>query len=280
MKKDQPRAKCVFCNIERKLSKEHILPEWLINNNVISKKQDYYFEHDIVFNNLGGIPKESEKIKKQGYLGNNKRRIVCIVCNGGWISQLQSDNQEVLTALIKGEEVNLDNYSRGLLYKWIVMTSIIVSFSSANRILTRKHANYFYESSYIFPNPIVYIGRYSGPHRIRRTNLCGYVGDEKLGVEVEQNIQFVSITLGKLFIQMAFCLDNAYQPYISRRFEPYLYLLYPPLQGSMNNFYKSSSIDHFTAKLIQERFQIEKSDPNEQAEIISEKLKDFLSMGD
>lgn len=280
MKKKQPRNTCVFCHIERKLSEEHILPEWLINNNVIPRNQEFFFEHDFSFDNLGSIPSDSEKRRRQGYLGNKRRRVVCVECNGGWMSKLQKDNKEVLTALIRGDQVDLDKFSTARLYQWIVMTAFVVSFASANRVLTREHANCFYKSGHILPGPIIYIGRYEGPHKIRRNNVCGYYGAITPGVKNMQNIQFVSITLGKLFIQLAFSTRPEVQPYVSKRFEPFLYLLFPPLYGPKNNFYKHLPIDHFTAKLIQERLHIEPQVGVMQDIVIQNKYDDFRAKGD
>ncbi len=136
---------CIFCG-GGPSSKQHIIPDWL--QNVIPRTTDG--RHTLeTHHNYDDVNKKYNTTKfsayKQGHPGTQKKRKVCIPCNGGWMSKVEDTAKPLLTKLILNETVSLTLAQQALIAKWAVMTTIMAEYvNPENRATPKGDREYFY----------------------------------------------------------------------------------------------------------------------------------------
>ncbi len=116
-------GKCIFCG-GGNLSKEHFWPEWasaLLPNYPINQHVEQLFTFTEV-TKLTGPP---EVRSKPGYVWTKKIRAVCVPCNTGWMSTLETAVQPILTPLIATQPHTLTVSSMHVLAKWIALKIMV-----------------------------------------------------------------------------------------------------------------------------------------------------------
>jgi hypothetical protein len=119
----KPPGKCIFCG-GGNLSKEHFWPEWasaLLPNYPINQHVEQLFTFTEV-TKLNGPPKVRSK---PGNLWTKKIRAVCASCNNGWMSNLETAVQPILTPLIATRPHTLTVNSMNVLAKWIALKIMV-----------------------------------------------------------------------------------------------------------------------------------------------------------
>ncbi|TCR04077.1 hypothetical protein [Neorhizobium sp. JUb45] len=98
----KPQGKCIFCG-GHGLTKEHVMPKWIRPLLARFGETPNHFrfrtgQAQIPFTNITSITPNI--IPKQGYFLNQRLRVVCAKCNGGWMSGQESEAKPILSALI------------------------------------------------------------------------------------------------------------------------------------------------------------------------------------
>jgi hypothetical protein len=133
--------KCLFCGSAQRLSKEHIIPQWLLRELGLTDQQ-LMMSHTSVF----GVTK-SQRTHRFMRLVN---AMVCKKCNSGWMSALEVSVQDSITKLM-----HLDDRSaiRSLaedyktIAKWSFKTAIMLNYpTNYRRIVPEEHFHSLYQS--------------------------------------------------------------------------------------------------------------------------------------
>ncbi len=116
--------KCLFCGSKEELTKEHIIPMWLINFLDLGDA-DIGMTH---VNPFGGVVSHRAHTPKT--LVNSW---VCKKCNGGWMSELETSSKDLLMKLInrvsdKKLSSLIDRRKNLILSKWIFKTAIVLNY--------------------------------------------------------------------------------------------------------------------------------------------------------
>ncbi len=124
---------CAFCG-GRGLTKEHAWPKWLLEllgptPNVI---------HELI-----GSDKTVVRLRETSGLEVVVRR-VCGSCNMGWMGNLETSNQGVLTELIQGQATRLTPTSQAGLTRWLVKTGMMLNLSLHEQHIPSSHYHAFY----------------------------------------------------------------------------------------------------------------------------------------
>src|SRR2546421_338170 len=96
---------CIFCDVRKKMSKEHVFPRWL-DALIPALKQT----HDAYAMAWNPQRKTFERIfeKKHGSPSTKITvRVVCRDCNSEWMSDLENATKPLLTKLIRGEQFTI-----------------------------------------------------------------------------------------------------------------------------------------------------------------------------
>jgi hypothetical protein len=129
---------CIFCGVKAD-SYEHVFPDW-INNVVLGEE----FESQHVQVEYGEVAKQrSYQTNKAASL---RAKIVCEVCNGGWMSDLEREASALLEPLMRGVRTTLDMPQQLLAAQWAIKTAMVgetimyeqSSFSQEDRDLVRQ----------------------------------------------------------------------------------------------------------------------------------------------
>ena len=110
---------CTFCG-GGNLTKEHVLPRWL--SKVVS--------FDNSTGELRGDAEYNEVARRSIPISPGERQVrnVCAGCNQGWMSDLETATEPVLTPLILGEERTLTAEEVDVLALWAAKTAVTTQF--------------------------------------------------------------------------------------------------------------------------------------------------------
>lgn len=107
---------CVFCGSDKKLTREHILPDWLC---------DLYPKEMMIINQFVGKSQKEWTSK----IFQHKAKVVCEECNSGWMSNLEGEVKPLLTNLMALNSVSLRKYGQDLLAFWAQKTLLMLNQS-------------------------------------------------------------------------------------------------------------------------------------------------------
>jgi len=134
--------RCLFCKSIKKLSREHIIPEWLLKELELTE-EDVFMEHYSIF----GIPK-SQRTHSFKSLVN---AMVCEKCNNGWMSDLEASVKDLI---IKWINLNIEKKDilslakdHELIARWALKTAILLNYPTNYRnIIPESHFHKLYKS--------------------------------------------------------------------------------------------------------------------------------------
>jgi len=137
--------KCIFCKNIRKLSKEHIIPRWLLEELGLLEK-DVVMEHSSFF----GISLSRRTHSFKSFTN----AMICEKCNNGWMSKLEASVKGLIIKLMnldftghEGEIIQslIKNYA--ILAKWAFKTAIVLNYPTNYRnIVPVEHFHELYIS--------------------------------------------------------------------------------------------------------------------------------------
>ncbi len=123
MVRRKPPGKCIFCG-QGNLSKEHVWPQWAsallptyVNNRVLEQR--------ITVVEKATLAKPPEFTARQGHTWTKKIRAVCVSCNNGWMSLLESAAKPILTPLIASQAHRLTVDAMHVLAQWMALKVMV-----------------------------------------------------------------------------------------------------------------------------------------------------------
>lgn len=165
--------RCIFCG-GTKLTKEHVLPDWLAE--VVPKP-------DSATRTVGVAPQAKSN---PGRLFTDTVRCVCSTCNSGWMSDLEVAAMPLITPLLRGEITALGEDAQRTLALWAVKTAIIACHLRPSIPVVRDHAESLRSNLEPPANCFVWIAHQQEHHlaSFRRYPLAFHLNREPLpGVE-------------------------------------------------------------------------------------------------
>lgn len=115
--------KCVFCH-GQPVNQEHALPRWLAR----------LFSDEIVdFERTLAVGEGDAEVRP--WRGRPFSATVggpCVSCNGGWMSDLESQAAPVLTPLVQNRETRLDAVAQQLVATWAIKTMLMLRLIAAD----------------------------------------------------------------------------------------------------------------------------------------------------
>jgi len=194
---------CIFCNGNGRKSKEHLWPVWMQ-------------EHLPLIGNGGNISqietfrwKEQTGTKRQvrpGHLTTKKLRVVCQVCNNGWMSELESEVKPILIRILNREAIDLFARDQQILARWIAVKAIIGEHSEQETYMTPSHDRMLLRLEGKIPDYFaIYIGLHSANSdsawlRISQTIALSPKGPSPALGHIKRNTQSIAFICGPLFV--------------------------------------------------------------------------------
>jgi hypothetical protein len=139
---------CIFCQKPLNAStraKEHVLPLWLL--------REFDLENE-AYEGLHTGHEWGKEVKsfRSHNLGSLICGDVCMHCNGGWMSEIETQTSALLTHLIKTDSgfVSLTRDSQRTLSRWIFKTVIVLNAASNYRpLIPSDHVINFYKNRHL-----------------------------------------------------------------------------------------------------------------------------------
>ncbi|MFB8426443.1 hypothetical protein ACFC4S_31015 [Priestia megaterium] len=146
---------CLFCGKSNAMSNEHVLPQWLLEAMGI-RKDNFKMVHSYL---------NVEISKRQHNLENLVNGNVCVICNNGWMSKLESEVKNILLDMVYVRNIGFinklktDDVIRDKLAKWCYKTAIVLNNASNYRNLVPvAHFRNFFSKKSIPYNVTVLMG--------------------------------------------------------------------------------------------------------------------------
>lgn len=206
---------CVFCNdnlTKDNKSKEHIIPQWLIEFLKLKKEniQPTHFSSN-------GLTVSTRFHTLDGLLAGR----VCNLCNGEWMSNLEQEAIPIIKPLITGDMVviDLNDIQRQILARWTAKTAYTLnSASNYFKNVPANHYNFIRENTNSLPPKVCVFGQqHHGmrPFYWMQSAIWHINGDSeilyKVAEEIKSNSYKISFQFGKLMLLIAYLpVDNVY----------------------------------------------------------------------
>ena len=152
----QPQRRCLFCGSQGS-SGEHIIPRW-IGRALMPQPMpgiSVVYRH-VSANPEAGISVREKRAKEPAF----RTRAFCRECNGGWMSRLESDVQEVLEPLLFCRSLVLTAAHQRLLTLWVTKT--VLAFQSIEHPTTTfarpKHFTELFRSQAPLADSQIWLG--------------------------------------------------------------------------------------------------------------------------
>jgi hypothetical protein len=120
----------VFCHQRRALTKGHVWPAWI--GEVMPFDQTHHVQtigHIETFKPQMRVP-AFERHVRQGHGTTRKPRNTCKVCNGGWMSKIESAAKPSTTRLMHGNTLILDRIQQMLVATLLCLIAVRNEFSA------------------------------------------------------------------------------------------------------------------------------------------------------
>jgi hypothetical protein len=137
MKRTQrPQRRCIFCS-GTPISREHIFPEWMRPYLPFSEGSAHAIrqtKHDKTGGKLVHLPAVKGQLDRPGDHRSKKLKVVCIACNTGWMSVLQSAAKPLLIPLMQGDWRPYNPAEQRILALWATMFTMVFEHSVEDKI--------------------------------------------------------------------------------------------------------------------------------------------------
>lgn len=153
------KRSCVFCGVGGKLTAEHVWPAWLDQfiPAIPGGMTGYNHKHGT---SDGGF----ESLFEYKRL-DHRARIVCKLCNGGWMNDLENRARPFLKEMISGGPVALDADAQQVIAAWAAKTAMCVerTFPNATQAIHKDYYRELYAHRSKPPDSLtVWAGCYGG----------------------------------------------------------------------------------------------------------------------
>jgi hypothetical protein len=203
---------CIFCSENRKLSKEHLWPEW-IRNRISRQSNDKYLNE--IYLGEAKQPMSIEKSQeKNGNLATLKFRVVCEVCNNGWMSQLEEKVQPFFELALSEQIGVVDEAMQRCLAEWIAMKIMVAEQSDGKTMVTPpSDLNEFYLSRLIPRYYRIYVGKHDLENNTEYMRHSCTLSRSTSGPKaslggLEKNAQSVALIFGRVLIYVVACREE------------------------------------------------------------------------
>ena len=194
-----PAPICIFCGERRKMSKEHVIPQW-VSKELAKDPRELQSPITVCVDGKPTRQMPSSRVI------NIVTKRVCKVCNEGWMETwLERPVQPTLTSMLHGERTVLDVEARVHLAGWAAKVAMVAGYAQRPPEPVRQDWLPFMYDQHIPPpdwhvwttgyegaTPALYErgtftrllpdGRPSGDHGITMTLVVGYVAFKIVGI--------------------------------------------------------------------------------------------------
>lgn len=156
---------CIFCGAG-KLSREHVLPEWLQRLD-LEQRPSYHMLDRYAVEDVSYRGTDRGKLHRPGNLLSQRLRCVCEPCNNEWMARTQDAAIPVLTPLILEGPTELSEDARWIVARWAAMTACVIEIEDLDTAMASQEARSKIKDGE-WPNgwAVGIVGRAENPRRV------------------------------------------------------------------------------------------------------------------
>ena len=204
---------CIFCGLSSGgISKQHLIPAWMQKVVPLDPNQRNHISATHMTRHSAVAPPQRRYsvTQRNGAPQSRRLRKVCVSCNTGWMSQLETLVKPFLAPMLIGDPRNLTANQQQALAAWAEQVVMVNEFAELNQVVSsqadRKH---LMDRMTAGANSRVWIGRFADSNR------HGWVGHEvlhvpgrsRLIVPVQANARADVIVVGVVFLFVSAAVD-------------------------------------------------------------------------
>ena len=133
----RPSEKCIYCESDASLSKEHIFGQWLKPYVKSNSTKSVHFTSLVQPDPGTKVPIQTVE---KGKLSKNWKphlihlKIVCTSCNNTWMSEIQESAKSYLLELLIGRWPEFDTNAMSIIASWATMVTMSLEFADINTL--------------------------------------------------------------------------------------------------------------------------------------------------
>ena len=191
---------CVFCGQHAPRAKEHVWPDWLLRH--LGLEQSTMANTHLAIDG-GSVSKRVQSASSMVYGG------VCVGCNNGWMSQLESSAKPIIAELISSYSSKgalLDDEAK-VIALWAFKTAIVRNAGTIYRsTVPEEHYRHLYEQKEIPSGVYVDLAlcpSHSGLSALQSQTLIGFLLPEDLGLaaQVQRDLYNITLAVGPVLLR-------------------------------------------------------------------------------
>jgi DNA-directed RNA polymerase subunit M/transcription elongation factor TFIIS len=241
----QSRRGCIFCGSTKKISKEHLYPDWLKNYIPKPKRLDRYVVQVKTLKSFDAIGRPSYSITKgkmdrPGTAISQTVRVVCEKCNNEWMSRLQEEARPILAPLVLGVWGEIEEPQREVLARWITMFAMVLDCSEPlHTAITQQQRSEFFRTNKPLPEWFMWIGYLKTTYPTARSyhSIMNFTDSTKMVPEIKPSGTHITVgVLGNLVFQAFSTIEKRLWAHIAFKFNPFQILtpIWPNFRGLTN----------------------------------------------
>jgi hypothetical protein len=148
---------CIFCEQDRKRSREDVFPKWLHPLFPLLGEAEY-------LRHLVTPSSDDEHRRPASGVFDVIVRDICTVCNNGWMSQLEQQVKPILTPMLLDQPRNLTASEQHTLATWATKTALTMQGAKigGDRFTPAADYHWFHDHRAPLPNAHIWLCRYGG----------------------------------------------------------------------------------------------------------------------
>lgn len=127
----QEVGKCIFCQEQGNMSKQHFFPDWMQQYVKSSHKVTTHTTSAPVDGMYGSYFNQKTR---DGNPGSHRIRKVCIPCNGTWVNTLETNMQPAFIEIVQNRKTDLNKVDQQNLSIWAVLATMVFEFKDQKTV--------------------------------------------------------------------------------------------------------------------------------------------------
>ncbi|HBQ3262870.1 MULTISPECIES: hypothetical protein [Klebsiella pneumoniae complex] len=226
--------KCIFCKKDsstNKITKEHVFPKWLKKE--LKETRGLVYTSQYIENRK---PIDNSKFKKGLHPYDQVVNDVCMVCNNGWMSALESKIKDLLAKLIHGHDIILNEEQCNNFALWSIKTALILSHLEKGRSTVPPQHYTTIMNGNIPDNVSVFIGYYRHDTDFTSRFLRGNINFDSKSSDDSQTFYLSTFTIGHLYVHISYFSEieifkNLHSFDLDKHFKGSILRITPELHG-------------------------------------------------
>jgi len=196
----KPPGSCAYCGKIGKRSEEHIWGRWLSKLFADRPTRTRKTAHLVTSQRDGNVIRMGRgPLDRQGHFRNQQLRIVCTICNNGWMREVNEAAAPIIRRMIDHGPYRLSSEEKLAFSNWVTMFSMSYELADRETMATPiSERRFLMENRHPPDGWWIMVGLYWGTAWSEMINHRGaWIGEDSSTEDLKCNAQTTVFTLGR-----------------------------------------------------------------------------------